>query len=244
MILGHDPRLEREARRKRRDGKEILVLRNDARGIVHFLADDVAENAALFVLEILLGPFQFFQRLLGDNGQRDHLRVRMLQRRSRRLAVIFEDQNVLESLVALQIDHPVAERPDHVFHPLDGKVGERRAMFRCLDDHLMRAHAVHLVEHAFGRAVQTAFNAQRRKFVGDYAHPPSRRVARRLRPADDGRAVAQHFGRRLVLVARTKRAESALHLDGLAGKICGPLGAIGGDDHPAAGDRIFSKLGH
>ena len=102
----------------------------------------------------------------------------MLQRRSRRLAVIFEDQNVLESLVALQIDHPVAERPDHVFHPLDGKVGERRAVLRRLDDHLMRAHAVHLVEHSFGCAVQSALNAQRRKFVGDYAHPPSRRVAR------------------------------------------------------------------
>ena len=57
MVLGHDPRFKREARRKRRDGKEILVLRNDARGIVHFLADDVTKNAALFILEILLGSF-------------------------------------------------------------------------------------------------------------------------------------------------------------------------------------------
>ena len=38
-----------------------------------------------------------------------------------------------------------------------------------LDDHFVRADAVHAVEHALALAIQFAFDAQRRKLVGHYA---------------------------------------------------------------------------
>ena len=50
------------------------------------------------------------------------------------------------------------------------------------DDDFMGADAVHLVEHAFGLAVQVALNAQRRELVGNDANGPTRCVP--LRAAD------------------------------------------------------------
>src|SRR5579859_260184 len=104
----------------------------------------------------------------------------------------------------------------------------------------MRAHAVHLVKHAVGLAVQVAFDAKRGELVGHHAQVPSRGIA----PVVAG-TVRQNLGRRLLFVPGTERAEaSALDLDALAGEVARAPRAVSGNDDPASRNGIFSQLRH
>ena len=58
---------------------KVFVLRRNANARLCLLAQYVAKDAAFFVGEILLCAFQFFHHLLGQNWQRNELRVRMVQ---------------------------------------------------------------------------------------------------------------------------------------------------------------------
>jgi hypothetical protein len=89
-----------------------------------------------------------------DDRQRDQLTVGMLERRPGRRAVVLEDQDVLQAEVALQIEHPLAPRPQHA---LDLGLGQQRhppIVIRRLDDHLVRADAAQAIEHALAFAIE------------------------------------------------------------------------------------------
>ena len=101
MAPGQNPGLEGESRGVGRDGEKVFILRHHARTCLSFLANDVAENATLFVDIVLLGPFQFFHHVDGKNGSRNELRVRMLERRASRTPAILENQDVFEAAVFL-----------------------------------------------------------------------------------------------------------------------------------------------
>src|SRR5262249_15757137 len=101
-----------------------------------------------------------------------------------------------------------------------------------LYDHLMRADAIHLVVHAFGTALEVAFNSKRGEFVGDNAHAPTRRIA--THPIAVGGPISQDLRRSFVCVTGTKRAEPPFKFGALTGKITGTFGAIGRDDDPAS----------
>src|SRR5450432_257820 len=158
--------------------------------------------------------------------------------------MILEDQNVLEAAIFLKVEDAVAEGPQNVFDALGGQGGKAGRMVRRLDDDLVRADAVHAVEHALGLTVQGAFDAQGWELVGDDADRPSGRVALRGRAAICVGAVGLNFRRSLALVAVAKRAESALDFQVFADEVSGAFGAVCGNDHPAANNRIFSKLLH
>src|SRR5580693_2269177 len=106
----------------------------------------------------------------------------------------------------------------------------------------MRPDTVHAVEHAFGLPVQIALNAQRRKLVRHHAHGPSRSVAGRRWPSVRVRPVGLDLWRRLALIPVAEGTESPLDLHVFADKVGGTLGPVGRNNHPAANNRIFSKL--
>jgi hypothetical protein len=57
--------------------------------------------------------------------------------------------------------------------------------------------------------------------------------------------VSQNFRRCFAFVARTERTEAFIFDDdALSRKVAGTPGAIRGDDHPAAGYRVFAQFGH
>ena len=128
----------------------------------------------------------------------------MLDRRARGFAVILENQNVAEALVVFQVQHAVAVAPQHVFHGALRQRRQRRCMLRRFDDHFVRADAVHLVEETFAFAVQFAFDAQRRKFVGHHANAPAGRVG-----AAAVAAIDQNLRRRLRFTARRRTDNSS-----------------------------------
>src|SRR5579871_961349 len=142
MLLGQNPGFERETGSVRSKCHEILILAHHASAAIHFLPDNVAEDATLFVQEILLGAFEFLGHVDGKNRQRDQLGVRMLQRRPGSLAMILEDQNVLKPAVLLQVENAVAEGPQNIFDAFRWQGREVGIVVWSLDDYLVRANAV------------------------------------------------------------------------------------------------------
>src|SRR5580700_1850948 len=118
MLLRQNPGFERKSRSVRGQRDEVLVLSDHSSTAIHLLPDDVAEHATFLVEEILLRTFQFLRNVDRQDRQRDQLRVRMLQRGSGCLAMILENQDVLESPVFLQIENAIAEGPQDILNSL------------------------------------------------------------------------------------------------------------------------------
>src|SRR5580700_10949602 len=163
----------------------------------------------------------------------------MLERCAGGFSVILENQNVAEALVVLEVQHAVAEGPEHVFDLLFSHRCQSAAMVGRFDDDLVRADAVHPIEEPFAFPVQVSLDAQRGKFVGNDAHLPARCVrAASIAP------VLENLGRRLGFMPVTKRADAdSLDLDALAKKIRRPFGSIRRNNDPSSSDGILSQLG-
>src|SRR5579859_225227 len=114
MLLRQQPQFEWETRGIRRNRNELIVFANNAHAGFHLLPDHVAENAALFLSVVMLRRVQFLAHSLGYDRERDQLRVRVLQRRTRRISMILEDESVAKPLVILEIQHAIAISPQHV----------------------------------------------------------------------------------------------------------------------------------
>src|SRR5437588_5224240 len=158
----------------------------------------------------------------------------MLHRGPRRLAVILEDQDVLEAAIPLEVGDAIAEGPEHVFNALIRHVGKCVPVVRRLDNHFMRANSVHAVVHAVGATVEISFDSQSGILVRHHADCPTRLVA----PAGPI-AVGENLRWRLAFVSGTKWAESPLEYYAVPGEISWPACSIGGDNDPASGDGVL-----
>src|SRR5258708_7273964 len=114
MPLGEYPCFKWKARRIRRDDEEILILQDYADIGTRLLLDDVAIDASVFELVIIACAFQLFDNLARNNRQRDQLTVRMLQGGSGGLAMILEDQHVLQAGVFSEISDAVAKSKERI----------------------------------------------------------------------------------------------------------------------------------
>src|ERR1700723_877588 len=112
-------------------------------------------------------------------------------------------------------------------------------MIRRLYDHFVRADSIHAIEKALAFAVQSSFDAQRGKFIGNHANRPSGSVF-----AAAVASVGEDLLGRLAFIARAEGASSRVALDvhALPNEIHGALAAIGRDDDPASRDGILAKL--
>src|SRR6267154_2322790 len=165
----------------------------------------------------------------------------MFERRTGCFPVIFEEQNVFEAPIFLKIENAIPKRPQNIFDLFGGKPSQGDVVIGRLNDHLVSADAVHLVEHPLRLLVQTAFNAECRELVGNDPNRPTRPI---LHGSIAVRiwAICQNFWRSFIFVAGTEGAESTLDFDGFAREVGRPLGAIRGNNYPSTHDRIFSQL--
>ena len=67
MALRQDPHLERKARGKRRDDEKFGIVGHDAVALAELLADDVAVDAAFFLLIVRPAPFDLCRHVGGDD---------------------------------------------------------------------------------------------------------------------------------------------------------------------------------
>src|SRR5260370_40312181 len=91
-------------------------------------------------------------------------------------AVIFENEDVAEALVVFQVEHAVAVGPQNVFRSAGRERGERGHVVWRLDDHFVRADAVHFVKEAFAFAGEIALYAKRGGAIRGDANAPGWRV--------------------------------------------------------------------
>src|ERR1019366_10756221 len=95
---------------------EAVGLADQAHAGGGFLADDVAEDAALLQIVKEFGGFHFFLDALGDDGKRDQLGMRMLQRSAGGIAMVLEKDDVAEAVVLLEIVDALLEGPEDFFN--------------------------------------------------------------------------------------------------------------------------------
>jgi hypothetical protein len=102
----------------------------------------------------------------------------------------------------------------------------------------VRAHPVHFVEQSFPFAIQIAFDAQCREFVGDYSYAPPWRI---FAPAIA--SINQDFRGRFGFLPGAKRAILAVRgYNAFAQEFVGALAAFGGNNNPAPCDWILPQL--
>src|SRR3954470_233504 len=161
----------------------------------------------------------------------------MLQRRSRRFAVVLEEQCIAQTRVLLQVNYTIPERPEEIFNALLVHIAERRHMIGRFDDHFMSTDPGHLVVEAFAFALQVALHAQGGELVGDYPQRPAGFVRASIGP------VCQNFGRCFRFMPGAERAETpALGYNLFPCEIGWPFGAVGSNDDPSARDRVLTKF--
>src|ERR1700730_10551687 len=78
---------------------EMLIFSDDPLPGIALLPDNVAKNAALFLVVIVPAIVDLFAHATRNDRQGDQLRVRMFQRSARCFAVIFENEDIAKALV-------------------------------------------------------------------------------------------------------------------------------------------------
>src|SRR5581483_7338179 len=96
---------------------------------------------------------------------------------------------------------------------------------------------VHAVVHALSDAIDLALDHERGELVGEHPQAPARRVAACARPV--GGTERQDLRRSLALLPGTERAHAGAWLLVRDLEVDGPARALGGDDDPAADDRVL-----
>ncbi len=172
MLTRHDPRLKGKPRGIGTDRDEVVGLDHNTIALCRLLPFHIAEHAAFFEIVITLCPVDLFLHRSWHDRQCDELRVRMFERCARRLAVILEEQNIPKRMSFLR-SMLRSEKPKESFRSVSPELAQTQRMFRRFNDHLMRAYAVHLVEHAVAFPVKGSFDPQRRKLVRHNTDVPS-----------------------------------------------------------------------
>jgi hypothetical protein len=116
MGFGKDPGLKRKPGGEGSDGDERFIFGDHAVFLLKFLPNDIAENAPVFIVEIRLGSLNLFAHPPRDDGKGDDLRMGMFQRRPCCDAVVLKDKDISKTLVAPQIDDPIAVGQQDIPH--------------------------------------------------------------------------------------------------------------------------------
>ena len=220
----------------------MLIAVNYPLAPFELLADDAAENAFAVFQEESFAAVGLLLDALGHDGRGHDLRVGMTQGGARLGAFVLEDLDVAVLLLPPDAQNSLPVNPEDILYVFELQVGHLPAVNGRFNHNLMNADAVHPNKQPLSFPGRLSAAAQRRKFVGNNADPPARRIGRsRVGPK------GIDLGRRLGLVPLAEGTESGRLIGpgrvGLA-KIVGSFAPFAGDDHPPAADGVFSKLRH
>src|SRR5260370_5058823 len=115
MAARHNPGFIRNSRRVRAEGHVVSARLHDTQVLTFFLRQNVAENAALFALEVLASGAEFVEHTARHKNGCRQLGSGVVEFLSRSLAVILENADVFESAIALQILNPLRGYAQELF---------------------------------------------------------------------------------------------------------------------------------
>src|SRR5258708_37434995 len=155
MAARHDPGFVRDARSIRAEGHVVSSRLDDAQVLALLLRQNVAENAALFGLEVLASGAEFVKDTAWHKNGCRQLGSGMVEFLSGCLPVILENADVLETAVALQILNPLRGQPQELFDLDVTDVPDMAIVAGAFPQELLSAHPSHAVGEpvpATGRA--------------------------------------------------------------------------------------------
>lgn len=94
MAFRQDPHFKGKPRGVGRDAEKFRIFQNDPRPFRRFLPQDIAIDAAFFLLEVLPAAVDFLQHARRDHWKSDELRMAVFQGRARRRAMVLKDEDV------------------------------------------------------------------------------------------------------------------------------------------------------
>src|SRR5437879_125617 len=98
-----DPGFVRDARRVWAEGDVVAAQLNHPQALALFLADDVAEYAAFLLLIVVAAGAKFVKHTARNESRRSELRRRMFELLTCIHSVIFEDADILDAAIALEV---------------------------------------------------------------------------------------------------------------------------------------------
>src|SRR5260370_20374754 len=116
MAARHDPGLVRDTRSIRAEGHVVSSRFDDTQVLTLLLRENVAEDAALFALEVLASGAEFVEHTARNKNGCRQLGSGVVEFLPGCLAVILENADVLESAIALQILNPLRGQTQALFN--------------------------------------------------------------------------------------------------------------------------------
>ncbi len=217
-----DPGFVWNARSVGTGGEKVAARFDHAYRLLFLLRDDVAEDAALLLLEVLLAGAQLVEDAARDEGGGRQLRSRVIELLASGASEILVDGDVLEAAVALEVGNARAGENKELLHFGVGGAPVIPVVARVLDQHFVSAHRLHLVIQAFAAACGVAFHVVDR--VGMH------HGAGRPRASGDRWARGDHLRRMRAVGAEV--ANSAV----------GGAWRLVAGDHPGTRDRVFAQF--
>src|SRR6202790_4431906 len=223
MAARHNPGFVRDARSIRAEGHVVSSSFHDAQVLTLLLGQNVAEDAALFALEVLASGAEFVEHTAWHENSCRQLGSGVVEFLSRGLAVVLENADVLESAIALQILNPLRGQTQELF-PLDVTgIPDMAIVTGILQQNFVSAHRSHAVVESVAAAGRLAFDVVQ----GLRMDKRARRPQAAIHAGQGGDDIGQVGG----------RATKTAGLGAWRG-----LADIVASDHPGPGDGIFAQF--
>src|SRR6202795_902251 len=158
MAARHDPGLVRDTRSIRAEGHVVSASFDDAQVLTLFLRENVAEDAALFALEVLASGAEFVEHAARHKNGCRQLGSGVVEFLSRGLAVILENADVLESAISLQILNPLRGQTQELFDLDVTGIPDMAIVTGILQQNFVSAHRSHAVVESVAAAGRLAFD--------------------------------------------------------------------------------------
>src|SRR6266446_7902881 len=223
MAARHDPGLVRDARSIRAEGHVVSSRFDDAQVLTLLLRQNVAEDAALFALEVFASGTKFVEDAAWHENSCSQLGSGVVEFLPGCLAVILENADVLESAIALQILNAQRGQTQELFDFDVAGIPDMTVVAGIFQQNFVSAHRSHAVIESVAAAGRLAFDVVQGLWMDQRARRP-RAAIHAGQVGDDmgwvggGTTKGAHFG---------ARREFA---DVVAG------------DHPGTGDGIFAQF--
>src|ERR1700679_2120059 len=145
-----------------------------AQGLPLLLAEDVAEPAALFGDEVFASSAQFVKYAARNKQSCRDLRRRMAKLLPGARAEVFEEADIFNARVALEVEDALRGEVQKLFNLSVAGIPEMAVVLRILDDDLVRADGAHAVVEAVAAASGLTFDVVERGRMHYGARAPGR----------------------------------------------------------------------
>jgi hypothetical protein len=140
--------------------------------LTFLLGKDVAEHASLFRLKVVAPGAKFVEHSAWDKRRRSELEVGMLEFLSRGGTVVFEDADVLETLVFLEILNALGHKLEKLFERGIARIPQLAIVIWTLEQDFVRTDGLHPIVKTIAATVRISFNAIEGRGMDDGARGP------------------------------------------------------------------------